>query len=366
MKRFGPLIIVLVLAALVTFLVYDRMVRRAPLPEGLIQANGRLEGDHVTITTKFAGRVRTLSAHEGDTVKTGDVLAELDDTQLRAQVAQAEERVRAIEAQIAAARAALAVLEGEVPLDIEWAEQELSRTESALAEAQARQQVCELDARRMREAGLSDAASKEEIEKAELALQICIRQVEAATAQRRQARSRLDNARLGDRRIAQRKADIDALAAQREQAAAALAEARSVLDDFVLRSPADGTVVTRIANLGEVVPPGAPLFDVVNLDELYLKVYVPETEIGRVRLGSEAGIYTDAHPGRMFPGKVRYISPRAEFTPKEVQTPDERVKLVFAVKIYLDENPEHQLSPGLPADAVIRWKEGVEFQPPRW
>jgi HlyD family secretion protein len=95
-------------------------------------------------------------------------------------------------------------------------------------------------------------------------------------------------------------------------------------------------------------------------------VFVPETEIGRVRLGLPARIYTDAFPERPFPATVRYIASRAEFTPKEIQTPDERVKLVYAVKLYLDENPDHRLTPGLPADAVIRWKDDTPWQRPRW
>jgi len=97
-----------------------------------------------------------------------------------------------------------------------------------------------------------------------------------------------------------------------------------------------------------------------------LKVYVPEFQIGKVRLGLPARIHTDAFPAKPFEATVRYISSRAEFTPKEVQTSDERVKLVYAVKLYLEENPDHSLTPGLPADAIIRWKEGVPWENPRW
>ncbi len=104
----------------------------------------------------------------------------------------------------------------------------------------------------------------------------------------------------------------------------------------------------------------------MDLDRLYLKVYVPERQIGKLRLDLPARVYTDAFPQQPFAARVRYIASRAEFTPKEVQTTDERVKLVFAAKLYLDENPEHRLSPGLPADAVIRWKEDTPWERPRW
>ena len=100
----------------------------------------------------------------------------------------------------------------------------------------------------------------------------------------------------------------------------------------------------------------------MDLDRLYLKVYVPEIQIGKVRLDLPARIYTDAFPDQPFEATVRYIASKAEFTPKEVQTPDERVKLIYPVKLYLAENPDHRLTPGLPADAVIRWKDDVACQ----
>ncbi|MCG8380461.1 MAG: HlyD family efflux transporter periplasmic adaptor subunit, partial [Proteobacteria bacterium] len=117
---------------------------------------------------------------------------------------------------------------------------------------------------------------------------------------------------------------------------------------------------------GEVVQAGQPLYELVDLQRLYLKVYIPEVEIGKVRLGLKAKVYTDAFPDEPFDATVRYISSRAEFTPKEVQTPDERVKLVYAVRLYLDENPDNRLTPGLPSDAVIRWQEDAPWVKPRW
>jgi HlyD family secretion protein len=102
----------------------------------------------------------------------------------------------------------------------------------------------------------------------------------------------------------------------------------------------------------------------VDLDRLYLKVYVAEAEIGKLRLGIPARIYTDAFPDTPFEAVVRYIASSAEFTPKEVQTQDERVKLVYAVKLYVTSNPGHRLTPGLPADAVIQWKEGATWAKP--
>jgi len=120
-----------------------------------------------------------------------------------------------------------------------------------------------------------------------------------------------------------------------------------------------------MVDLGEVVIAGAPLLELVDLERLYLQVYVPEHQIGKVRLDLPARIYTDAFPDQPFEATIRYIASKAEFTPKEVQTPDERVKLIYAVRLYLTENPDHQLTPGLPADAIIRWKDSVAWAKPR-
>jgi HlyD family secretion protein len=139
-----------------------------------------------------------------------------------------------------------------------------------------------------------------------------------------------------------------------------------VLDDFQIVAPSTGTITTRIADSGEVVGAGSPLFDLVDMDRLYLKVYVAENLVGKLRRGLPARIYTDAFPDQPFEAELRYIASRAEFTPKEVQTPDERVKLVYAAKLYLIDNPDHRLTPGMPADAVIRWKETVPWAKPQW
>ena len=124
--------------------------------------------------------------------------------------------------------------------------------------------------------------------------------------------------------------------------------------------------MTRMTDVGEVVAAGSPLVTLVDLDRLYLRVFVSEIQIGSIPLGLSARIYTDAFSSKPFPATVRYISSRAEFTPREVQTPEERVKLVYAVKLYLDANAEHRLTPGLPADAIIRWRDDVPWAEPRW
>ena len=129
-----------------------------------------------------------------------------------------------------------------------------------------------------------------------------------------------------------------------------------------MKSPIDGRVLTRTVERGERVEPGTPLFTLVDLDRLYVKIYVPEPSIGKVALGQEARVSVDAYPGRAFPARVSRVSQEAEFTPKNVETREERVKLVFAVEVSLLENPQGVLKPGMPADAVIRWQPDAPWR----
>lgn len=297
--------LLLVLAALSVGAYYgwEYWTARTRMPEGLLIVNGRLEGDHVTVASKVAGRIVRLLAREGDTVSDGQVLAELDDVQVRARLDQVRHAVAALEAQLQAARANLA---------------QASR-----------------DAQRYRSLAETGTVDRYKREQADTALAVTTSQVAALEAQLAEAR-------------------------------AAVVEAESVLTDLTIRAPGSGTITTRVANVGQVLGPGMALFDIVNLDALYLKAYVPEIDIGKLRLGLAAQVYTDAFPDTAFPATVRYVASRAEFTPKEVQTVDERVKLVYATKLYLDGNPDRRLSPGLPADAVVRWQDGVAWVKPRW
>ena len=336
------------------------------LPEGLIQANGRIEGDSVSVASKFPGRIAKLLVREGDSVTSGQVLAVLEDTQLQAKASQARAAVAALAAQLKAAEASLAVLKQDVPLVIAIAEAGVANAHAVLAKADAAEKQAALDARRFRELLGAGTIDNHRSEMADLAVTAAASEGEAARTGLTRAEKQLSQALLGPDRIRAQSEGVAAYAAQLEQGRAVQAEAESVLNDLTLVAPISGVITTRVRDAGEVIAAGSPVFDLVNLDRLYLKVYVPESQIGQLRLDLPARIFTDAFPGKQFAAAVRYIAARAEFTPKEVQTPDERVKLVYAVKLYLDANPDHRFTPGLPADAVIRWQEGVEWQKPKW
>ncbi len=348
------------------YALVDRWISSNELSAGLIQANGRIEGDRVTVSSKFPGRVRELLTREGATVTVDQVMVRLDDTQTRAQVEQARQAWAALEAQFQGAHTDLAILNLDVPLAIEAADERVREERAKLAKALAVEKDARIDARRYRDLYARDNATQQELDRADTKWNVARNDVAASRAELARASRELAQAELGWKRIRAKESEVEALERQRDRAEAALEEAESILADLTIRAPINGTITTRMADVGEFANAGTPLFELVNLDQLYLKVYVPEIQIGKVRLGLPARIYTDAFPDQPFPATVRYIASRAEFTPKEVQTPDERVKLVYEARLYLTENPEHRLTPGLPADAVIRWQGDVEWQKPKW
>jgi len=344
---------------------YWYWLRERPLPEGLLQTNGRIEGDHVAVASEYAGRIAKLLVREGDSVTRGQTIIQLEDDEIRARVEQAREAVDALRARLEAERTSLDLLEEEVPLAISVAQTRLEQARQDAESAQSKALQAERDVKRYRQLAEERAVSQEDLENILLQQKVVRNELEAAEAAVKAAEKKKSEAELRRKEIVALRERIDALEAERQKAVARQQEAESILQDLTIVAPIGGEVTERLVEVGEVVQAGAPLLDLVNLDRLYLKAYVPEDQIGKIRRELPARIHIDAYPDRCFPATLRYIASDAEFTPKEVQTPEQRVKLVYAVKLYLDENPDHRLTPGLPADAVIRWKDGVPWAEPR-
>lgn len=355
--------IVVVVAAVTT---YHYFKQAQQLPDGLIQANGRIEGDTMLIASKHPGKITAVHVDEGDDVQEGQVLVELDDISAMARLAQRQAESAAATAQADQCRSEYQVVCEEVPNSIDAAKEAVIASEARAQQAEAERRQAEKEYKRYRSLAESSLVGAETAERAELRWRIANDAVTAARATLAQARDALKDVQLGPVRINAKEAQLAALEAATDAAQARVTEAENVVDELSIRSPSSGTVTMRLADLGEVVNSGTPLLEVVDLDRLYLKVFIPEVDIGKVRLGLDARIHVDAFPGRPFSAKVKNIASRAEFTPKEIQTSNERVKLVYAVKLYVENNPGHSLTPGLPADAVIRWRENTEWAEPRW
>jgi len=294
----------------------------------VISASGTIETVEVHVAARVSGQLLELAVEEGSRVKPGDKLAVVDHEALDIQLRQAEAGVRLAEAQLAL------LVKGARSEDIRQAEAGLKQAEASLA-------VAEDDARRMRELAKTGSVTPKQRDDAEARLTV-------ASAGRNFAAEALNKART-----LARPEEIRAAEARLDQAQAAADLLRKTIADCTILAPAGGTVTHKAVEPGELVVQGATIVTLAELDSVYVMIYVTEKELGRVRLGAAAEVEIDAFPDKPFAGKVTFISPEAEFTPKNIQTKEDRVKLVFGVKVEI-ENREGLLKPGLPADAVIR------------
>jgi len=316
----------------------------APLPQGLSAVNGRIEGDPVVVAAKVSGRLIALHVKEGDAVEDGQLLAEISAEQIAARVDQA----------VAGSGVALGVIGGAKAV-AQGARSHLRRAEAMRTAAVARRGKVAADARRAEQLFAQGVIAHAQLDGARASDDVAAAEVQAAE----------EDVAAAQRAIEAADAQVASAEMQLQAAHAVLAESRATLGDTQVRSPSGGVVTLKVAEQGEVLTAGAPIVVVTDLDRLHMKAYAPEPEIGRIKIGDEAQVYADAFPEKPFSATVREIASESEFTPKEVQTREERVKQVIAVKLYLDANPEHRLVPGMPADAFIRWQPGAAWMDAR-
>jgi HlyD family secretion protein len=294
---------------------------------GTISASGTIEAVEVSVAAKTSGQVEKVLVEEGARVQTGDQLAVIDSDSLAIQLRQAEAGVDLAGSQLEL------LLKGARVEDIR-------QTEEAAKQAETNLFLASEDLKRIRSLFEKESATAKMRQDAEARYQVAQAQHEAAEQALLKVRklSRPEEVRAAQARLAQAEAGRDLL--------------KKTIDDATIISPASGIITHKAVEPGEFVGPGAPLLTIADLDNVRLNIYVTEVELGRVRLGQRAEIRIDSYPDRTLSGTVIFISPEAEFTPKNVQTREERVKLVYRVKIEIP-NPESILKPGMPADASI-------------
>jgi len=294
---------------------------------GRITASGTIEAREVNVAPKVGGQIEAILVEEGARVKPGDVLARIEHIGFDIQLRQAEAGVALAEAQLALLRSGAR-------------EEDIRQGEEALKQAEAALQVAAEDARRFRELAAKGSTTPKQRDDAEARSTVALAQRDGAREALKKLKSfaRPEEIAAAEARLAQARAAADFL--------------RQQIADATVVSPVAGVVTRRPVEAGEMVAPGATLLTVAELDNVYVMLYVTERDLGRLRLGDAAEVRIDAFPDRAFAGRVTYVSPQAEFTPKNVQTKEDRVKLVFAVKVEID-NRDGALKPGVPADAWI-------------
>jgi HlyD family secretion protein len=345
MKKRVTTAVVVVLVAGAAFYAW-RSLRPQGLPEGFASSNGRIEATEIDVAAKFAGRIREILVKEGDTVAAGQVVARMDTEELKAQRREAEAQLQ--EALVAVETAKLVVTQRE-------------------AEKVAAQSVVELRAAEL------DAAEKRFVRTEPLAKE------EAVTPQQvDDDRARVQAGRAG---VSAAKAQVAASAANigtaRSQVMRAMASVEGAraniqriqadIDDSDLKAPRGGRVQYKVAEAGEVVAAGGRVLNLVDLSDVYMTFYLPTELAGRIPQGAEVRLVLDAYPQYVLPAKANYVADVAQFTPKTVQTQEERLKLTFRIKAYID--PEvlkkyvERVKTGLPGVATVRLDPKAEWPP---
>jgi len=323
-KKIG---IVVPIALVVIGIVLGLILHRRARGSDTIRVSGNIEITEAQVSFNLPGRLDRRVVSEGETVTKGQVVAVLDKAELEHQVALNQAEVQAAEAVLAEMEA------GSRPEEVDQA---VAMLESARAEA-SRMQAEYARQKALRE---KDAVPVRDFESVEAAYRV-------ASARVREAEARLTLLKNGPR-----PEQIQAARARLAKARAGQALAQTRLDYATLVSPLTGVVLTKGAEDGEYVVPGMPVVVVGELDRPWVRAYINETDLGRVKLGQKVRITTDTYLGKVYEGKVTFIASQAEFTPKNVQTAKERVKLVYRIKVEMA-NPNQELKPGMPADAEI-------------
>ena len=381
-KTRGGLFLIVLAVAAIALVAWYVLIRQPALQgaENLVVTPGRIAGDEATVSAKTAGRVREIRFREGDTVRAGDVIALLDDDQVRARedaaksaVEQAEARVRSSQQQISVLRAqeqssSISVDQSKIDSQgrVNQARAQVAAAEAALAQARAANNQAKYDYENQSQLAKAGDLSERQGMLAKSNLEATTAAVNAAEEQVKAARGAY-NAQLAalktpailtsqtlsiHEQINKAQSEITGAMADAEQARAQLREAEANRADLQIVAPFDGTITVRSVEPGEVINPGTAIVTLVNLQELYLRVFVPIAQIDRVQVGQPARVYLDSQPGRAIEATVSRIDPDAAFTPENTYYREDRVRQVVGVKLAI-KNSDGSAKPGVPGEGEI-------------
>ena len=386
-KRILILVLVVLAALAATLMLFRDSGKNS---KDRIQVSGNIELTEVNIAFKTSGRLIERTVDEGDRVAKGQRVARLDSDQLTAQRDREAAALESARALLAQAETALAWQRQSLAADLEQRRAEVDASQARLQElkngarpeeireaqaavdsAQAEFDRAKRDWDRAQTLYKNDDIStaqydqyRSRFESADaLRAQAAERralvlagpraeQIEAAAAQVERSRASLKMAESNTLEIRRREQELPLRRAEIQRARASLALIETQIADTTVVSPVDGVVLVKAADVGEVLAAGTTVVTIGDIDHPWLRAYIAQPDLGKVKFGMPVDVTTDSYPGRTYKGRVSFISSEAEFTPKQIQTQDERVKLVYRIKIDL-ENPQHELKSNMPADAVL-------------
>jgi HlyD family secretion protein len=377
---------------LVGYLIWSNFVAPPKIPRSMVALSGRIEGDDSAVAPKTTGRILEIRFREGDSVKAGETIAVLDDEQVFARADQARAAVTVAEARLRSSRDQIEVLQAQLQqndlqkeqskLDasgrVRQAEAEVAAAESDLANQEAAFQIADFDRTAYNKLRKTDAVSERQATQANAtaeqqaaAVAAAKRRLESARGALNMAQATLSNpgirgfqASTVRKQLAQQRSEIAYAQALADQAKFQLVEAQATRSDLTVKAPFDGTVMTRAAEPGEVVQAGTAIVTLLDLSKVYLRGFIPEGQIGKVKVGQPARIYLDSDPAKALDAYVERIDPQATFTPENTYFRDDRVKQVVGVKLRLKSGIGFA-KPGMPADGEVL-VEGNTWPPGRF
>lgn len=393
-NRLRLIVPAILLLAVGGVLVWYFFLRQPAAPANVIAVSGRIESDDAAVAVKTSGKVREITVREGDAVKAGQTIAVLDDAQLKAREEQAQAAVTQAEARITRAEQQISILQEQLEqsnltvdqsrLDaqgrvsqaegqVAQAQSQISQAEAQLAQAELNLKQARYDEEKFTRLFRTGDVSERQMKQAQTTadaqakvVQAQRKQIDNARAAFRAAQGALKTARAGlanpgirasqsaavQKQINQANTDIDSANADADRARAQLAEAQANRGDLTVVAPFDGIVATRAVEPGEVVSSGTTIITLINPNQIYLRAFVPEGEIGRVKVGEAARVYLDSNPNQPIEAEVSRVDPESTFTPENTYFQNERVKQVVGVKLLI-KNPSGAAKPGMPADGEI-------------
>ena len=385
----------LLLAILAAAGLYLWSARFSHKNENQLPVSGNIELTQVDISFKVPGKLVELDVDEGTFVKKGTVIARIDREQVEQQRSRDEASVAAsasqyqqmetsvrwqretLESDIALRKAEVRAAQARLDLLLAGSRpQEIQQAEAAVADATAQRDQAKADWDRSQELFKNDDISKAQYDQYRMRLEsttAVLRQaaeklalvkegprkedIEAARAEVERAKAAQQASEANRLELQRREEDVKAHLADVARAKAQVAITQTQINDTVVTSPIDGVVLVKSAEVGEVLAAGTTVVTIGDIDHPWLRAYINETDLGRVKLGQPVQLTNDSFPGKTYPGHISFISSEAEFTPKQIQTREERVKLVYRIKIDVD-NSRHELKSNMPVDGEIQLNGG--------
>lgn len=330
MKR--RLLIGIIVLVLLAVAVYQILLHMKPEDSYLI-VSGRVEANETQLSAMIPGRLRSVLIEDGASVKKGDTVALIEDDELQSRRREIGKKTEELSETIRAAEFSLTFTTNNVSHGIDESRKGLSVAEARLRQAEARRENAEKELARYSRLREKGAISEERYDNTRLAAQLLREEVNTASQEVERAKVTLMKAEDSRELVKAKEKELLALRKSLNQLNEALAQVDISIGYTRIPAPIQGVVLRKVSEPGEVLPAGGVVGVMINPDDIYVKTYVPERYIGMIRLNMQAEIFTDAYPRQPVTGSLCYISDKAEFTPKEVQSYEERVKQVFAVKV---------------------------------